>query len=165
MSDYITFEDGRSCSLASSLLAGILEDAARCAPASLSFWLNDVAKRPSGLVSFDVRGFAPHVRAELYASLRRAFSNCLAETENSPIQDDDRLLRAWRKLIETCERSLNHLPAVDDRDARRFDWDGDRIDIRLLWFCPSCAERLTPMPNLACDQCGWRHPDAEAGVQ
>lgn len=161
MSDDITFEDGRCCSLASSLHAWILEQSARCTPPALSLWLNDLAKRPNGLMSFDVRGLAPNSRAEFYAALERASLSYLTGPEQDP--HESRALRAWHKLMDTYNRSKNRLPAVDELDARRCDWDGERIDIRLLWFCPSCERLLAPKPDKACDECGWQHPDKAVG--
>jgi hypothetical protein len=160
VSDHITFENGLACSIASSPLAWILKQTAEHASSSLSLWLNDVAKRPNGLMSFDVRGLPPDTRADLYAALQQAFSACLADPQKKQHLDESRVLIGWRHLMETLKRSARRFPPVDAADAQAFDWDGKAINVSQLWYCPSCGEALAPIPSSSCAKCGWQHPDA-----
>ncbi|MDC0936012.1 hypothetical protein OAS39_06975 [Pirellulales bacterium] len=158
MSDEIVFEDGRVASLASSPLSWVLKDAAEYVSPVFALWVNDIADRPNGLMSFDIRGLAPTYREELFSAIQQAFAIQLSNQEKKLQLHDSRYLQALHRLLLMRKMALRRQENIHGDDKHRVEWDGELINITDLWFCPDCRCSFKSHPCNSCSNCGWRHP-------
>ena len=101
MGDEVTLDDGRVLSRSSMSISGFLHFTAEYLPEGherLRRWLVDVADRPNGLASIDLRGLTEEDRRAFHDGARRAYEDTIGRGQ--PIGQTSWALSALKAFIE-----------------------------------------------------------------
>ncbi|REK17189.1 MAG: hypothetical protein DWQ37_06890 [Planctomycetota bacterium] len=126
-------------------------------------WLRDMADRPNGSMSFDLRTMPAGYRRQFYDGLQRVFSARMADPTIRGKLNESRYLQAFLALLTTLKRSRRRMPR---QSAEEYFCPGSLADqpvmLHDLWSCPNCTAILEHHPVTECFRCGWRYPFAIA---
>lgn len=117
MAGIIKLDDGSDIYASNMGLGGALEEIGASisdTDTRLAKWLVDVAKRPGGLMDFDLRGLSPTHRAAFWLGVDRAdakFSDWDQDASFSPTVGVIRLFGERREARE--KSSQEHVPEID----------------------------------------------------